>query len=120
MTKKNTVSPSQPMSQLKRGLLIAGVALTFGWAIAVALLPFLYNFCGSFAGVCIQNTQLANLVIDGPLAIGSVLLPIGVVYDEEMSRLAKFLVVLIAGIILFFLGYYLTTFLGIALHGLQG
>jgi len=53
-----------------------------------------------------------------PLIAGSVLLPIGIVYDLKISRQVKLFIVVASSVLVFFLAFYLLTFLGIAIHGI--
>lgn len=85
--------------------MLTGVLFTAGWAVVAASNEYLVYDAGS-------------TVLILPLIAGSVLLPIGIVYDLKISRQVKFFIVVASGALIFFLAFYLLTFLGIAIHGI--
>ena len=93
------------VNKLKLGLILGGLLLTIGWAAFAATNEYIVYEAG-------------RAVIITPMIIGSILFPIAFIYDSNMNRFLKLLIVAAVGVTLFYAAFYLYIFEGIAIHGL--
>lgn len=119
MTTETTKKVIKKINWLKIILIFLGLILTFGWAIALASFDSLVNLsCTISPQACDQGTRLADTIIKTPLILGSLLLPLGIIYTKKIDIAYKLLIVLMAAVILYYVSFYFSIFLGISLHGL--
>ncbi len=64
-----------------------------------------------------EGEGLAYFILFVPIFAGSILTPISLVYDQKLSRLIKFFIVLVLAFIMYYAAYYLVFFLGISFYG---
>lgn len=119
MTTKTTKRIATRINWLRIFLILLGLILTFGWAIIFASFDQLVNLSDTLrAHVGDQSTYLADIIIRVPLIIGSLLIPLGIVYDKKIDITYKLLIILTSAVILYYLTFYFLIFLGILIHGL--
>ncbi|MBJ6647144.1 MULTISPECIES: hypothetical protein [unclassified Streptomyces] len=93
------------VNKLKIGFIVSGLLFTLGWAAFAATNEYLVYSAGR-----------AAIVI--PMVVGSILFPVGLIFDSSMNRLLKLLIVVACGTLLFCAAFFLYIFEGIAIHGL--
>jgi hypothetical protein len=107
------------VSWLKITFIATGLLLTFGWAMLVASNDSLINLSSTISPrASDQGTQLATIILQAPLIVGSILLPIGIVHGQKLRQLYKVLFVIATAIIVYYAAFYFLIIAGIALHGL--
>ncbi|MDQ0776346.1 glucan phosphoethanolaminetransferase (alkaline phosphatase superfamily) [Streptomyces aurantiacus] len=116
-----TSKTSKKVNELQAKIIISGVLLTFGWALVLAVTNWLTTFpCVISPNACTEGGDLAMMILFAPIFIGSILIPVGLVYKQQTSRVIKFFIVLAMAFTLYFIAYYLIVFAGISFHGLRG
>lgn len=119
MSNKLTKTAPKRINWLKVFLILTGLILTFGWAICVSSFDFLWNLsCTISPQACYQGSSLADNIIRTPLILGSLLLPLGIVYNKNLDIVYKLAIVLVSAFILYYVAFYFLIFIGIAHYGL--
>jgi len=119
MTKRKSTTPPTT-NKIKAVLFLAGLALTFGWALIVAAANLSTTLaCTVSPTDCSKGQEVANVLVFLPILAGCVLVPAGINYGSKFSRLAQFTITLILGLLLFFGAFYTIAFVGIGIHGIE-
>jgi hypothetical protein len=113
---------SKVAQRFKTPLILTGFGLTLGWALIVAIAGLQIDplSCTISPYNCSQGAELARIIIFGPVAIGSLAMPVGIVLYERWSMTTKVLIVVVIGVALYFVSFWTIAFMLVAFHGLGG
>src|SRR4051812_16085718 len=97
--------------QQKTILVLAGLLLTFGWALILAATTWLEDLaCLLSPHHCSQGESSAVAILFIPIIAGCLMVPIGMIYDLKMERIFKLLITMGLGGILLFFAFWLIAF----------
>lgn len=105
--------------RFKNPLLLTGLGLTFGWALIMAITNLQMALsCAMSPSNCSLADGLSTAICLVPIYIGSVLVPVGVVFHERWPLITKVLVVIVAAPVLWYASRIVFSYLDILFHGL--
>ena len=115
----NAKQKNEQVKKIKMTLILTGVMLTFGWAFILAVTTWLADLpCVVAPNNCAQGQNIALAILYAPILVGSFVLPTGVLYDSKTLESAKRATILVSGVLLVIVSFWISVIVGISIHGL--
>lgn len=106
-------------NNFKKRLLVSGVLLSLCWSIILGVSELLVTLpCFLTPDSCSESSGVSTLLLFSPIVAGSIMIPIGFLYNLDISRFLKFLIVTLCSASIVGVCYYAVTLIGISVHGL--